>query len=361
MTRISWWRTSFDGNELCRIKEAMANENVSQGPVTAEFESRIAQELGVPYVVATTSGSTALLMALIAVGVGPGDEVIVPNRTWIASAHAPYLLGAKVVLVDVEAERPVMNVTEIESKITPRTRAIIPVHLNGRSVAMDEIIRIADSHHLYVIEDAAQALCSRNALGFLGTQSQAGCFSLSVAKLISTGQGGFVVTGDRAIYEKLCTIRTHGVRDVIHASYTEFGFNFKFTDILAAVGLAQLDRLAERVTKVRAVYTRYAEALEDLSFLKLIPVNLDAGELPIYVEVLCPEREKLMRFLASRGIQTRPFYPDLHQATYLDNSGSFPHSEIFGQEGVFLPCGPEQSLENVDEVLAQLRQFRKDL
>ena len=301
----------------------------------------------------------ALLMALMATGIGPDDEVIIPNRTWIATAHAALLLGAKVVLIDVEAERPIMDVTQLESKITPRTKAIMPVHLNGRSVVMKEVNRIATEYGLRVIEDAAQAFCSRNACGLLGVQSNVGCFSLSVAKIISTGQGGFVVTRNEETYERLRLMRTHGVSDVINVSYTYMGFNFRFTDIQASMGIAQLNRLPERIARVKVIYARYAAAMHELPFLKFIPVDITAGEIPIYIEVMCPERSKLMQFLADHGIQTRPFYPDLNSAGYLGNGGEFPHSKVFGEQGVFLPCGPEQPLENIDRVLEVLRLYHK--
>jgi perosamine synthetase len=361
MTEISWWRTSFGTDEAEKVAEAIANENISQGPVTAEFERRLAEVLDVPYVVATTSGSMALLMTLWAAGIGPGDEVIVPNRTWIATAHAPLLLGAKVVLVDVEEERPIMDVTQIESAITQRTKAIIPVHLNGRSVNMHEVQRIAKKHNLAVIEDAAQALGSRNEDGLLGTQSDLGCFSLSVAKIIATGQGGFIVTRDESLYRKLVAMRTHGVSDIVNASWTQPGFNFRFTDILASIGLVQLKRLPERIEKVKSIHARYSEAMPDLPFIKLIPVNIDAGEIPIYIEVLCPEREHLIQFLAERGIQTRPFYPDLNIAPYFGSTGRFPRSEVFGGQGLFLPSGPDQPLVNVERVLEALYEFRETI
>lgn len=358
MSKISWWRTSFGEEEIRHISQSIIDEHISQGPVTAEFEHSIANLLEVPYVVATTSGSMALLMALMAAGIGRDDEVIVPNRTWIATAHAPLFLGAKVVLVDVEPKRPIMDVTQIEQKITTRTKAIIPVHLNGRAVVIEEVNRIADAYGLRVIEDAAQAFCSRNRLGLLGCQSDAGCFSLSVAKLISTGQGGFIVTRDKQIYERLKMIRIHGVNDVINVSYTQPGFNFRFTDIQASIGIAQLKRLPERIAKVKDIYMKYQAALGEFAFLKLIPVDIATGEIPLYVEILSPQRERLVQFLAERDIQTRPFYPNLNLAAYLRNNECFPNSEVFAEQGLFLPCGPDQPLANIDRLLDALHAFK---
>lgn len=359
MTQITipWWRTSFGDEEIRRVTLAINNEHVSQGPVVAEFENLLAAYLGVPYVVATTSGSIALLMSVMAAGVGHGDEVIVPNRTWIATAHSPAMLGAKVVLVDVETDRPIIDSTKIEEAITPRTKVIMPVHLSGRSASMREINRIAYKHGLKVIEDAAQALGSRNEDGLLGTQSDMGCFSLSVAKIIATGQGGFVATRDHKLYEKLVAIRTHGIGSVIDADWIQLGFNFRFTDILASIGIAQLECIDERVKKVKDIYLLYKQGIKDLSYLNLIPVNIDAGEVPIYVELLCKERDRLISFLAEKGIQARPFYPDLSMASYLLNDGHYPNSVQFAKQGIFLPSGPSQSIENVNHVLKVLHSF----
>lgn len=356
---ISWWRTSFGEEEALRIAQAIRNEHISQGPVVKELENRLSEYLGVPYVVATTSGSMALLMALWSIRVGPGDEVIVPNRTWIATAHAAVLLGASVRFVDVESDRPIIDPARIEEVVTPRTKAIIPVHLNGRSANMREIRRLAQKHGLHVIEDAAQALGSRNQDGLLGTQSDMGCFSLSVAKIIATGQGGFVATRDRTLYEKLVAMRTHGVGSVVNAEWAQPGFNFRFTDILASIGLVQLTRLDERIEKVKAIYSRYVEAMSDLPFLKFIPVDVEAGEVPIYIEVLCKDRKHLISYLADRGIQARPFYPDLNLASYFQNDACFPNSEKFGQQGIFFPSGPGQLLENIERVIATLRAYTK--
>jgi perosamine synthetase len=359
MPEVAWWRTSFGDDEVKGVASAIAGEHVSQGPVTFQFEAELAESLDVPYVVATTSGSVALLMALMAMGIERGDEVILPNRTFIATAHAALLLGAKVVLVDVLADSPVMDVSRIRQKITSKTKAIMPVHLNGRSVDMPEIYDIAREYGLCVIDDACQGLYSRNAEGFLGTYSDVGCFSLGVTKLISTGQGGFVVTRNQDTYEKLKLIRNHGVNDTFAADYTQIGLNFKYTDIQASIGLSQLRRLSDRIGIMNGIYTKYASAFDELefSFLRLIPVNIERGEVPLWIEVLCPERGKLMDFLASRGIQTRPFLPDLNLSPHLGNDGEFPRSRVFSEQGVFLPCGPDQPLEHIDRVIDGLQEF----
>ena len=158
---IQWWRTNFSEEDIEKVGESIRNENISMGRVTEELEQRLAEALDVPYVVATTSGSIAILLALMALGIKAGDEVIVPNRSWIASAHAPMMLGAKPVLVDVLPDRPVMDTSKIREKITSRTKAIITVPLNGLAVEMDEVWEIAKEYGLIVVEDSAQALFSK--------------------------------------------------------------------------------------------------------------------------------------------------------------------------------------------------------
>ena len=358
MAQISWWRTNFGADEAAGVSEALAGERISQGPVTAALEEELAQALEVRHALVTTSGSAALALAFYAMGVGPGDEVIVPNRTWIATAHAVLLTGAKVVLADTLPGLPVLDAAEVRAKITPRTKAVVPVHLNGRSVDMDALFGLAREHGLKVVEDACQALFSRNRSGFLGTQSDAGCFSLGVTKLIATGQGGVVVTNDSETYARLKLLRNHGVVDNFTDAWGGFGFNFKFTDLLAAIGRVQLSRAAEKIGHVHEVYARYREGLNELPFLALVPVCVPDGELPLYVEVLCSERQQLIEHLSRSGIQARPLPPSLHTSPYLGNEGEFPNSLPFAENGMYLPCGPSQPLENVALVLEALRRFR---
>lgn len=360
MSNISWWKTAIGKEEISLLLEALANEHLSQGPVVAEFERRLSGALEVPYVVLTTSGSVALLLAVMALDIGRDDEVVVPNRTWIATAHAPLIVGAKAVLIDVLADIPAMDVSQIRKKITSRTKAIMPVHLNGRANDMEEINTIAKEYGLKVIEDAAQAMFSKNASGFLGTQSDVGCFSLGIAKLITTGQGGFVVTRDKDTYERLTLIRNHGLINNFAPTFFRIGCNFRLTDILAAIGIAQLKRVPNRVAHLRDIYKRYEEGIKDLSFIRMLPVKVDEGEVPLYAEVMSEERDKLMEFLASNGIETRPFLPSVHESPYIKSNSTVPNSEIFRKQGLTLPCGPDQPMENIDRVIEILNHYKSN-
>ena len=356
---ISWWRTSFGDREVEKLRESVQKECIGQGLVTEEFEEEISLALNVPFVVATTNGSAALYMALLSLGIGHGDEVIIPNRTWIASANAILLTGAKVVLVDVRSDLPLIDVAQIQSKITTQTKALMPVHLNGRSADMQGIQRLADKFGIPIIEDACQAFFSSNSSGYLGTQSDVGCFSLGLTKLVSTGQGGFVVTKNRDVYERLKCIRNHGVTDEFTESYDQFGFNFKFTDLLASFGLVQLSCVSKRIVHLNKIYAKYESAISKFKCVNLLPVNVLNGEIPLYVEVLCPERKELENFLHFHNIQARIVPPDLSTSSCIKDDGSFPNSIRFSDQGLYLPCGPEQPLENIDFVIDTLYDFER--
>ena len=355
MNKVLWWRTGFGEEEIARVVESIRNECISQGQVTAEFEQRLSEFLEIEHVVAVSNGSTALLLALMTVGIRPGDEVILPNRTWIATAHAVHLLGAKVVLVDVEPDRPIMDVNVVEQAITSRTKAIVPVHINGRSVDMRTLRKIAEKHKLYVIEDTAQAIASRNGDGYLGTQSDIGTFSLSLPKTISTGQGGFVVTSNKDLGHKMRSIRTHGVENVLDPEeWVMAGFNFRLTDVQASIGIEQLKRLPERVDHLKELYSIYAEGLQDSPF-RLIPVKVEEGEVPVYNEYLVENRKQWIQYLDSVGIETRPFCPDIDKASYLPQlSHDFPNSRNYGIQGIYLPSGPEQPFSNARTCVATI-------
>jgi dTDP-4-amino-4,6-dideoxygalactose transaminase len=348
---ISWWCTSFGEDEIEHVVHSMRNKCFGQGEVTKEFEKKLSEFLGVDHVIAVSSGSSALLMALMAVGVVPGDEVIIPNRTWIATAHAVNLIGASVVLVDTEKDRPIINAKLIEEKITSKTKAIIPVHLNGRSCDMQEINRIAKKYKLYVIEDAAQAMASKNSNGYLGVQSDVGCFSLSVAKIIATGQGGFSVTNNSELAVKMRAIRTHGIENVHDPEeWVMPGFNFRFNDILASIGIEQLKKLPSRIEYLKEIYRHYEEGFRG-SIFKQIPVDLDGGEVPVYSEFLVKNRTHWMEKLLSNDIETRPFYPDISSASYLKcNKHLYPNSIKFSRDGLYLPSGPCQSVVSIKEI-----------
>ena len=359
MEKINWWQTEFTTGEAEAAAKAITEGRLSQGPIVAEFERLLANYLGVRHVVATTSGSDALLLSLWAANVLPGDEVLVPNRTWIATAHAVSLLGAIPIFVDTDVDNPVISLSDLRNKVTSRTKAVIPVHLNGRDAHIDEVLEFGEIHGIKVIEDAAQALGSKDASGtFLGTKSLAGCFSLSVAKVISSGQGGFVVSNHDDFAARLRAMRTHGIENVIEpGKWDMLGFNFRFTDVLASIALEQFKKLGLRLSRLREIYNRYEVGISGLVNFQMIPLNIDGGEIGPYIEILSNDRESLITYLMQHGIESRKFYPDMDTANYFKATKENPNSRVFGSDGLYLPSGPSLTNDSIDYVLTTMGNF----
>ena len=355
---IPWWNTDFGDEAVIAVSNAVREKKISQGVITEQFEREIGQFLGIPYVIATSSGSTALVLGLMACGVKPGDEVIVPNRTWIATGHAAHLLGAKVVLCDVEVGRPILCTKAVRKQISDKTKAIIPVNMNGRGFAVESLAGLAKQYDISIIEDAAQAFGSKKGPIQMGTEGIVGCFSLSVAKIFSSGQGGFAVTKSPTVATKLRNLRTHGVENVMDpTNWPMPGLNFRFTDMQASVARSQLRQVNERIRHLQQIYQIYIDGLDGVKGIKIIPVDISSGEVPVYNEVLVRNRADFIDHLRVNSIETRPFYPSLHRAAYFDatRGDGFPNSRSYEEQGVYLPSGPGQKLESIESVVEVIR------
>jgi dTDP-4-amino-4,6-dideoxygalactose transaminase len=359
--RIPWWRTDLGDAEIEAVTRAIRERHIHHGPVCRQLEAGLAEVLQVSHVTVTTSGSVALMLSLLACGVGPGDEVVIPASTFVAPAHAALLLGARVKLVDVCADRPLLDPNRLEAVLTAHTKAIIAAHLDGRACEIEAIRAVAAKAGVRVIEDAAQALFSRGPHGWLGTAADAGTFSMGITKLMTTGEGGFIVTNDEEMNDRLTKLRNHGVIAIADNVFDGLGGNFRLTDLQAAVGLAQLGRLQAKAEAVRRVYRFYAEALAGLSYIELLEVRVDEGELPLWVEVLCAERDKVVSLLAQRGIESKAFHPCLAASPHLASAGNYPNAERFAKLGLTLPSGPDQSEEDLRRVVAALREIGDEM
>jgi len=346
-----WWEPRVGPREAQRLAEVIDSGYLNDGELTAEFERRVAGLVGLPHAIAATSGTAALFLALAASGVGPGDEVLVPDLTFIATASAVKLAGATPVLVDVEERSLGMCPRAAEAAITPRTRAMVPVHVSGRSAELPALLALARRFDLVVVEDACEALGSRNHGAALGAHGHLGCFSFSPNKTITCGQGGMVVTRDpraatriRELKDQGRPARGTGGDDV----YAALGFNFKLTNLQAAVGLAQLEELDERLAHQRRLYQLYRERLPVMPFAE------GAGEVPQWVEGIFPQgaaRDAAHDRLLAAGWETRKFWHPLHtQKPYLADGGAFPVSNRLSPRLLWLPS----SLGMTDDDVARV-------
>jgi perosamine synthetase len=353
-TKINWWNVNVGEDAAPSIATAIANGHISQGPITAEFEAALAKFLGVPYTVCTTSGTMALSLSLLALGVGPGDEVIMPDRTWVASANAALLLGAKVRLVDVqEGNLPIMDTAKIAAAITSNTKVIMPVHLNGRGVDMEGVLNVAKQHGIAVVEDACPSLGSMQKGKPVGTFGRFGCFSLGMAKVLGTGQGGVVACHNESDWALLCRIRNQGLSGTsMDERHDVRGSNFKFTDIQAALGLAQINSLKKRFEQQKKIHAIYAQHLQKTASVQFIPVDIAGGEIPLRAEGYCKDRNRFIAEMEQRGVAVAPQSLNLSSYPFIGaNKNDYPNAQKFSQTMLTLPSGPDQPLLNVEKTV----------
>ncbi len=331
---------------------------LAQGPRTAELEQRFASLCGVKHAIATSSGTTALQVALLAHGIGPGDEVITTAFTFIATVNSILFVGARPVFVDVEEETFNIDPALIEQAITPRTRAILPVHLYGYPCDMDMLLAIARRHGLIIIEDAAQAVGAtykERVVGSFGT----GCFSLYATKNIMTGEGGMITTDDDAVAEQCRLIRNHGMRVRYH--HEMIGYNYRMSDLHAAIGLAQMNRL-EAFTEKRRENARYFNehiAAVLTPFVRegyghvwhQYTIRVDGGR----------DRDRAVEQLKDAGIGTGVFYPiPAHHHGYVrDIVGNvqLPITEKLASEVISLPVHPQLSQADLEMIAREVNRL----
>lgn len=352
--KIFWWKNIIKKNNL--IDYIKRTQNYSQGPNIEKFEKTIAKRLSVKYCVATSSGSNALILAINCLNLKPGDEIIIPTRTWIATAHAVLLFKLRIKLVDVD-ERALLDVNNIKRKITKKTKAIILVHLGGRTCDMNLLKKLCKKKKIYLIEDAAQALMSKSNNYYVGTKSDIGCFSLGPTKILNTIFGGLCTTNSREFYKKLKLTRNHGVIDNFTTKWSQLGFNFKYSDIQSKIGLSELKNINNKIANIKKIYNLYNKKIIKNKYFKLIKVNIKNGEIPIYVEALCKNKNKFIKFMSKNKIEIRKMLPSINKAKYISNNKIFRNSKIFDKHGIFLPCGPDQNLKDIIIVTKKINEF----
>ncbi len=285
-----------------------------QGPHVAAFEQKFSSFTGAAHALATTSCSTALHAVLSALGIGPGDDVIVPAFTWVATAHAAEHLGARAVFVDVDPDTFNLDPTRLESVITSQTRAVVPVHLFGLPADMDTVLSFARRHDLFVVEDAACGFGTTYRGQHVGALGDAGCFSFHPRKAITTGEGGMVTTNDAGLAERVASLRNHGAGGSGFGDFPHLGFNFRMTDLQGALGSTQMDRAEEILSGRLKAAARYDALLAGFDWLRLPSAPAHVGHsYQSYVTRLLGDdtptvrtlRDAVMADLDAQGIATR--------------------------------------------------------
>jgi len=335
---------------------------------TLDFEREIAKYLDVKYCACVSNGTIAITIALLACGVKPGDGVIVPDLTMVATATAAQLIGAGVHFIDVEKNTLCLDpnrAMEAISKLNPRPKALIYVSLHGRwdnTGAVLELFEFCRKLKIAVIEDAAQSFGSRSPYGAIGTQADISTFSFSPQKSITTGQGGAVVTNDKAMSKRIRRLKNFGRDSGGVDIHPKFGINAKFSDLQAIVGLDQLERIDEIVKRKKWIYETYQTELKDVSEILWVPTNLSLTS-PWFVDIYTDLRDPLKKHLKKRNIHTRALYPTLtQQPCFGRKNNSQTIANYFSRRGLWLPSSmsliKEEIITVCDEIKEYFREFR---
>ena len=355
------------GEEEKRLVLRVLEEGWISGvsPYVREFERLFSSWLGVKYSIAVSSGTAALHLALLALGVGPGDEVLVPDLTFAAPANMVIAVGAKPVFVDVTRDYWCIDPDKLRKSITPRARAVIVVHLYGHPAKMDEVMEVAEEHGLYVIEDCAEAHGAEFQGRKVCTFGHIGVFSFYANKVVTTGEGGMVVTNDGELADRVRLMRDHGMRP--RYWHVVLGFNYRMTGLQAALGIAQLKKIDKLIERKREVAKLYEEELSSVPGIELHPEMPWAKCIYWLYSILVDPREfgttrdKLAEHLARQGIETRRFFYPLHtMPLYKRFTGkTYPVSEYLASHGLNLPSGPRISDEEVLAVVEAIKSARR--
>ena len=354
---------SITDKEINYVLDAAQNGwNSNWDGYLTRFEKSFADYVGTRYALATSSCTGALHLSLLGLGVGPGDEVIVPEISWVATASAVKYCGAEPVFVDIEADTWCMNVDLARKAITKRTKVIVPVHIYGHPTNMTKVTALAAAHGLKVMEDAAPALggevCGRK-VGGLGDVS---CFSFQGAKIMTTGEGGMLVCNDEALFERIHFLWDHGRDKYIPFQISEVGYKYKMSNLQAAMGLGQLERIEELVGQKRVIYSWYKERLGDMPEFTLNAEAPWARSIYWMTSIVLNDksrvgRNEVIKGLKERGVDSRPFFPPMSSFPMFKSCEvQNPVAYRVSKNGVNLPSGHNLTEEDVERVCTALKE-----
>lgn len=355
--RIQQVAPYFDDDEVDSLTDTVRRGWLTEGPQAAEFLAEIKAETGARHAVLAPNGTLGLFLALLALDLPRDSEIIIPSFTFFASASAAVFAGLRPVFADADPETFNVNIDALESLLTERTTAIMPVHVYGHSAPLDRILEFAARHRLMIIEDAAQAFGVTFHNRHAGTWGDIGVISFFADKTITTGEGGVVLTDDDSLYEKLRLIRNQGRPNSGTFIHDTLGMNFRITDMQCAVGRAQLRKLPDIITAKRNNHARYAANLTDVPGVRWLHVQPGSTHVPFRFAMLSDHREEVVAALEDAGVQTRSFFYPLHLQPPLAKyaSGPLPESEVLYRTGICLPVHQGLTESEIDEITEIIR------
>lgn len=358
---VPWWDVKLVGDEGQRVQEVLDSGFLNDGPRCQQLESQIVDFVETKHAIVTPSGTTALSLALMAMGIGPGDTVAVPAMTFVATAHAVLVLGSQIVLVDVDPVTGIMDANRLEDVIRD-VDAIVVTHVSGRDHLSSDLATLAQEHGVPIVEDAAEAFGSWGLSSVhLGTSGAFGAFSFSPNKVLTAGQGGCVVTSRddfasiaRTIKDQGRPVRGTGGDDV----HFKVGYNFKWTDIQAVLVIAQFKEIQQRLSHLSQTYSVYAEALDSHSRIDLVNAGVGPKTSVLWPEIRCEDRELLCEVLDEHNIGYRRMWNSLSkQPSLLDRGFECPGAERIAREGLWLPSSLKMTQDDRERVANLLANF----
>ena len=353
---------SLNGNERKYVDECIDSTWISsKGHFVNDFEKAFASYIGMNYATGVCNGTVAIHLAMVALGIKEGDEVIVPTFTYVASANPIKMVGATPVFVDSRTDSWQMDSEDVKRKISSKTRAIVAVHLYGHPCDMDAIMAIAKEYNILVIEDCAEAIGSEYKGKKIGSFGDVACFSFFGNKTITCGEGGMVMTNDKNLYEKLVHYKAQGVSKTREYWHDVVGYNYRMTNIQAAIGLAQLEKIDEKVSKKIQLGEWYQKHLADTPLVFHTPLpNV------VHTYWMCSvlarneeERIALRKYMADNGIETRPTFPTIHEMPMYDVKAEFPVGKSLSVRGINLPSYPGLTEEDIQAICGVIKDFYK--
>ena len=362
--KVNQFQPYIGKEEYESIKECFDANWITEGPKAKEFSEKLCKLIGCKYGVFAPNGTLSIYLGLKALGIGPGDEVIVPDFTFIASANAVEMVGATPVFVDIDKDTLHIDLEKCADVVNKNTKAIMPVHIYGTAVNMDSLMKFAQLHKLKVIEDAAQAIGVTWNGTHCGSFGDVGSFSFFADKTITTGEGGFVCTNDETIYKQLLYIRNQGRLNRGSFEHPEIGYNFRITDIQCAIGLTQLKKLDTIIEKKQTILQIYKNNLHGVNGIKIIEPVGNSNHIPFRVAILFDRKiTEIMNYLSNREIETRTFFYPIHkQPCYIscnclkNNCSDFPNSTYVYEHGLCMPSYPDLKESEIIYVCDKLKE-----
>jgi len=352
MKKIIWWKNN---NLLVQNKKFKFNPKRNY---TIELEKKLAKMLNVKFVAFTTSGSSALILAFYCSNINKKKKIIIPNRTWVATAHAAYNLNFKIQLEDIDIESMCQKIPINQIKKKNNIGCLVLVNLNGKVNKLDHIKKYINKKKIVIIEDSAQSFLSGKKDTYMGKQTKVACYSTGTTKLLNTLQGGFCATNDKNIYKRILLARNHGVYDLFTDKWKTPGFNLKPNNFQCFLGLYELKNAKIKKKKCLEINNLYLKNLKNKK-VKILSKNYENEEFPIYVQALVDNKYDFKKYLLSKNIEIRFLPPSLNQAKYLNKYPvkKYKNSKILSQKGIYLPCGPSQNINDIKKVINIINKY----